>query len=130
MAWLLFGYPTAGGTKGCDHARRRPSSPRFSPAGTGSAIEMDRPEIFRDRTDAGRELAGHLGDYAGRPDVLVLGLARGGVPVAFEIALALELPLDVFVVRKLGVPGHEELALGAIASGAAQVLKRGRGPLA
>ena len=61
-------------------------------------------------------------DYAGRPDVLVLALPRGGVPVAFEVARALEAPLDVFVVRKLGVPGHEELAMGAIASGGACVL--------
>ena len=60
--------------------------------------------------------------YAGRPDVLVLGLPRGGVPVAFEVAQALEAPLDVFVVRKLGVPGHEELAMGAIASGGVRVL--------
>ena len=79
---------------------------------------MERSEIFRDRADAGRQLAGHLHEYAGRPDVLVLGLARGGVPVAFEVARALEAPLDVFLVRKLGVPGHEKLALGAIASGA------------
>ena len=77
---------------------------------------------FRDRPDAGRRLAAHLSDYAGRPDPLVLGLARGGVPVAFEVAAALDAPLDVFVVRKLGVPGHEELALGAIASGGVQVL--------
>jgi predicted phosphoribosyltransferase len=61
-------------------------------------------------------------EYAGRPDVLVLALPRGGVPVAFEVARALEAPLDIFVVRKLGVPGHEELAMGAIASGGAWVL--------
>jgi putative phosphoribosyl transferase len=79
-------------------------------------------KIFRDRADAGRQLAAYLEEYAGRPDVLVLGLARGGVPVAFEVASALEAPLDVFLVRKLGVPGHEELALGAIASGGARVL--------
>ena len=70
---------------------------------------------------AGR-LAEKLGAYAGRPDVLVLALPRGGVPVGFEVARALEAPLDVFVVRKLGVPGHEELAMGAIASGGAWVL--------
>jgi len=83
---------------------------------------MARAEIFRDRTDAGRQLAPHLEEYARRPDVLVLGLARGGVPVSFEVARALEAALDVFLVRKLGVPGHEELALGAIASGGARVL--------
>lgn len=75
------------------------------------------PASFADRRDAGRRLAEHLSRYAGRPDVIVLGLPRGGVPVAFEVALALAAPLDVFVVRKLGAPGHEELAMGAIASG-------------
>jgi erythromycin esterase-like protein/predicted phosphoribosyltransferase len=79
---------------------------------------------FRDRAQAGRLLAEHLRDYAGREDVIVLGLPRGGVPVAFEIAQALGVPLDVFVVRKLGVPGQEELALGAIASGGTRVLNR------
>lgn len=77
---------------------------------------------FRDRLDAGRQLAALLGKYAGRPDTLVLGLPRGGVPVAFQVAEALHLPLDVFIVRKLGVPGHEELAMGAIASGSVRVL--------
>ena len=76
---------------------------------------------FRDRAEAGRRLAEKLVDYAGRPDVLVLALPRGGVPVGYEVARALEAPLDVFVVRKLGVPGHEELAMGAIASGGAWV---------
>jgi putative phosphoribosyl transferase len=76
---------------------------------------------FRDRTEAGRVLAGLLGEYAGRPDVLVLALPRGGVPVAFEVARELGAPLDVFVVRKLGVPGYEELAMGAIASGGVRV---------
>jgi predicted phosphoribosyltransferase len=79
-------------------------------------------EVFRDRADAGRQLAVHLEEYAGRPELLVLGLARGGVPVAFEVARALDAPLDVFLVRKLGVPGHEELALGALASGGTRVL--------
>jgi len=79
-------------------------------------------EGFEDRRDAGRQLAAELREYAGRPDVLVLGLARGGVPVANEVARALDLPLDIFIVRKLGVPGHEELAMGAIASGDVQVL--------
>jgi len=77
---------------------------------------------FRDRAEAGRRLAEKLVEYAGRPDVLVLALPRGGVPVAFEVAQALKAPLDVFVVRKLGVPGHEELAMGAIASGGITVL--------
>src|SRR5579872_1691629 len=72
---------------------------------------------FRNRREAGRILAQHLQDYAGRSDVVVLALPRGGVPVAFEIAKALHARLDVFVVRKLGVPGREELAMGAIASG-------------
>src|SRR6186713_2733621 len=72
---------------------------------------------FCDRAEAGRALADMLGHYANRPEVLVLALPRGGVPVAFEIAKVLRVPLDVFVVRKLGVPGHEELAMGAIASG-------------
>lgn len=77
---------------------------------------------FADRRQAGAELATHLSDYRGRNDVVVLGLPRGGVPVAFEIATALGAPLDVFVVRKLGVPGHAELAMGAIASGGVRVL--------
>jgi len=79
---------------------------------------------FRDRREAGRALARRLGDYAGRRDVLVLALPRGGVPVAFEVAQRLHAPLDVFVVRKLGVPGHPELAMGAIASGGVRVLNR------
>lgn len=78
--------------------------------------------IFEDRRDAGRALAGHLSQYAGRDDVIVLALPRGGVPVAYEVARALRAPLDVFVVRKLGTPGQEELALGAIASGGVLVL--------
>ncbi len=72
---------------------------------------------FRDRRDAGRRLAAYLARYAGRPNVLVLALPRGGVPVGFEIAQALGAPLDIFLVRKLGLPGHEEFAIGAIASG-------------
>src|SRR6266508_495271 len=72
---------------------------------------------FRDRADAGRQLAAKLMNYANRPNVLVLALPRGGVPVAFEVAQALDAPLDVFLVRKLGLPGHEELAMGALASG-------------
>ena len=77
---------------------------------------------FLDRRDAGRQLAAKLAGYAGDPGVLVLGLPRGGVPVAYEVASALHAPLDVFVVRKLGVPGHRELAMGAIASGGMRVL--------
>jgi predicted phosphoribosyltransferase len=78
--------------------------------------------LFHDRRDAGRQLASHLTRYAGRDDVIVLALPRGGVPVGYEVAEALEAPLDVFLVRKLGVPGHEELAMGAIASGGVRVL--------
>lgn len=78
--------------------------------------------LFRDRKEAGQYLARKLMKYARRPDVLVLGLPRGGVPVAFEVATALNALLDVFVVRKLGVPGHEELAMGALASGGLRVL--------
>jgi predicted phosphoribosyltransferase len=79
---------------------------------------------FRNRVDAGRALAERLRDYADRPDVLVLALPRGGVPVGFEVALALHVPMDVFIVRKLGVPGHEELAMGAIASGGVRVVNQ------
>lgn len=74
-------------------------------------------EKYKDRHDAGIILAEHLKDYAHQEDVLVLALPRGGVPVGYEIATALSIPLDIFIVRKLGVPGHEELAMGAIASG-------------
>jgi putative phosphoribosyl transferase len=80
--------------------------------------------LFRDRADAGRALAKHLGAYAGRPNVRVLGLPRGGIPVAFEVAQRLQAPLDVFVVRKLGVPGQEELAMGAIATGGVRVVNQ------
>src|ERR1700687_2094232 len=79
---------------------------------------------FKDRREAGERLAASLTRYASRDEVVVLGLARGGVPVAFEVAQALGAPLDVFMVRKLGVPGHEELALGAIATGGTRVLNR------
>jgi putative phosphoribosyl transferase len=72
---------------------------------------------FRNRAEAGRLLAARLENYSGRSGLLVLGLPRGGVPVAFEVAAKLHAPLDVFLVRKLGLPGHEELALGAVASG-------------
>jgi len=81
-----------------------------------------KPGLFRDRRDAGRLLADKLAAYANRPDVLMLALPRGGVPVAYEVARRLVAPLDVFVVRKLGVPGHEELAMGAVATGGVRVL--------
>jgi putative phosphoribosyl transferase len=77
---------------------------------------------FRDRTEAGRLLADRLRAYERQPDAIVLALPRGGVPVAYEVATSLKLPLDIFVVRKLGVPGYKELAMGAIASGGVRVL--------
>ncbi|HTK29657.1 MAG TPA: phosphoribosyltransferase [Vicinamibacterales bacterium] len=81
-----------------------------------------RAALFRDRSDAGRQLAARLSAYAASRDVVVLALPRGGVPVAAEVASRLGAPLDVFLVRKLGVPGHAELAMGAIAEGGVQVL--------
>jgi predicted phosphoribosyltransferase len=81
-----------------------------------------QPPFFRDRSDAGRLLAAQLATYANRPDVFVLALPRGGVPVAYEVARTLNAPLDVFLVRKLGVPGYEELAMGAVATGGVRVL--------
>jgi predicted phosphoribosyltransferase len=80
------------------------------------------PQLFRDRSEAGRQLAARLAQYAGRPDVLVLALPRGGVPVGYEVVRALHVPMDVFIVRKLGVPGYEELAMGAVATGGVRVL--------
>lgn len=77
---------------------------------------------YHDRYEAGEVLASHLSRYAGQPEVVILGLPRGGIPVAYQISRILDVPLDVFVVRKLGVPGHEELAMGAIASGDVQVI--------
>jgi putative phosphoribosyl transferase len=79
-------------------------------------------KLFQDRTDAGRTLAKKLSHYVDRKDIVVLGMPRGGVPVAFEVAQSLRVSLDVFIVRKLGVPGQEELAMGAIASGGIRVL--------
>src|ERR1700730_8583963 len=76
-----------------------------------------KPQRFRNRADAGRQLAEKLTAYANKPDVLVLALPRGGVPVGFEVADALGAPLDVLLVRKLGVPGYEELAMGAVGTG-------------
>jgi putative phosphoribosyl transferase len=95
--------------------------PRFATRTVGSGPAMLR---FHDRAEAGRMLADELSRYAGRDDVIVLALPRGGVPVAYEVARALGAPLDVFVVRKLGVPGHEEHAMGAIASGGVLLLDR------
>lgn len=84
-------------------------------------VGSDR-RLFRDRVDAGRSLARALTAYANRADVLILGLPRGGVPVAYEVARAIGAPLDIILVRKLGVPGEQELAMGAIASGGVRVL--------
>src|SRR5215218_7402633 len=81
-------------------------------------------QFYRDRHHAGVELAAHLSRFKGRADVVVLALPRGGVPVGYEVARALDAPLDVFLVRKLGLPGHRELAMGAIASGGVRVLNR------
>jgi erythromycin esterase-like protein/predicted phosphoribosyltransferase len=83
---------------------------------------LAKPGLFRDRREAGRVLAEKLAAYANRPDVVVLALPRGGVPVAYEVARRLVAPLDVFVVRKLGVPGYDELAMGAVATGGVRVL--------
>src|SRR5688500_11983493 len=80
--------------------------------------------LCRNRGDAGRALGERLAAYAGRPDLRILGLPRGGIPVAFEVAQRLDAPLDVFVVRKLGVPGQEELAMGAIATGGVRVINQ------
>ena len=85
-------------------------------------MHMDERRAFSDRKAAGRALAARLRHYAGRPDVLVLALPRGGVPVGVEVAEILGAPLDLFLVRKLGTPGHHELAMGAIASGGVRVL--------
>jgi putative phosphoribosyl transferase len=85
-------------------------------------LNQARLMLFRDRRDAGRQLAAELGAYADRADVAVWALPRGGVPVGYEVARALHAPLDVFLVRKLGLPGHQELAMGAIASGGVRVV--------
>lgn len=88
-----------------------------------SSFPVGRERVrYADRREAGRVLAARLQDYAGREDVVVLGLPRGGIPVGYEVAQALKAPLDVFVVRKLGLPGHPEYAIGAIASGGVRVL--------
>nr|EJJ02126.1 phosphoribosyltransferase [Rhodococcus sp. JVH1] len=88
-----------------------------------TATPAERPEqVFQDRREAGRVLAGLLEGFRGNPKVTVLGLARGGIPVAWEVAASLGAPLDAFVVRKLGVPGHAEFAMGALASGGTVVV--------
>ncbi|WKG01272.1 phosphoribosyltransferase [Mycolicibacterium sp. HK-90] len=89
------------------------------------SLRASSERIYRDRREAGQVLAGLLVSYRGRPDVLVLGLARGGVPIAWEVASDLDAPLDVFVVRKLGVPQWQELAMGAVASGGGLVINDG-----
>ena len=82
------------------------------------AMRRHQPrQVFRDRREAGQVLASLFSSYRCKPDVIVLGLARGGLPVAFEVARELGAPLDAFIVRKLGAPGHEEFAVGALASG-------------
>jgi putative phosphoribosyl transferase len=98
-----------------------PAGHGFRPAQQEDGGLRNAP-LFRDRTEAGRVLAAALRPYAGRPNLLVLALPRGGVPVGFEVARALHAPLDIMLVRKLGVPGHEELAMGAIASGGIRVV--------
>src|SRR5439155_25604475 len=95
---------------------------RASLPGTVRGRWEDRIMLFHDRKEAGLVLSELLKRYANRSDVLVLALPRGGVPVGFEVARALRAPLDVFLVRKLGLPGHEELAMGAIATGGVRVL--------
>src|SRR5256885_17134058 len=91
-------------------------------AGIADQLEGEMTMLFQNRTDAGQQLAAKIKAYANRSDVLILALPRGGVPVAYEVAEALNAPLDVFLVRKLGLPGQEELAMGAIASGGIRVL--------
>ena len=88
----------------------------------GQSGSVRQPRSFRDRRDAGQALAARLADLAGNRSLIVLGLPRGGVPVAAEVASALDAPLDAFFVRKLGVPGHRELAMGAIATGNVRVV--------
>ena len=92
----------------------------------GGVRRQQPRRVFRDRREAGQVLAALLDAYRGKPDVIVLGLARGGIPVAWEVASALGAPLDAFIVRKLGAPGHEEFAVGALASGGRVVVKIGR----
>src|SRR5215471_16881855 len=110
------------------HDPGAPSAPRRAGglagrrAGDLSLGSVGNVALFRDRREAGRALAGKLRGHANRPGRVVLALPRGGVPVAFEVARELHAPLDVFVVRKLGLPGHEELAMGALATGGVRVV--------
>ncbi len=100
-------------------------SRRAGPDVAGAIVMKKRKAMtgrFQNRTEAGRDLSRRLAEYANRPDVLVLALPRGGVPVGFEVARCMKVPLDVFMVRKLGVPGHEELAMGALATGGVRFL--------
>jgi predicted phosphoribosyltransferase len=109
----------ARGTVLAPHEGRAPGVRPVSSLNEG----IERP-LFKNRADAGRRLATKLVSYADRPDLMVLALPRGGVPVGYEVARALRAPLDVFIVRKLGVPGHPELAMGAIATGGVRVLNQ------
>ena len=103
--------------------RRHPQGSEERRMSRAIIVGKDTPDrLFRNRREAGQVLAGLLQAYRDQPDVVVLGLARGGVPVAWEVAAALHAPLDAFIVRKLGVPGHEEFAAGALASGGRVVL--------
>jgi predicted phosphoribosyltransferase len=97
---------------------------KYKKQSNGLSAKEGKMAIFKDRRDAGRKLAKKLTAYANRSDVIVLALPRGGVPVAYEVALALNAPLEIFIVRKLGLPGHEELAMGAIATGGARVINQ------
>src|SRR5918997_554768 len=114
---------TSAANRGSVSMTRADSSPRQRGGDLKPGAARAPNRLFRDRRDAGRALAGLLDHYRGCPDVIVLGLPRGGVPVAYEIAQTFGAALDVFVVRKLGVPGREELAMGAIASGGGGGLK-------
>lgn len=135
MTQLLGAHRPAGNGLGLEHGHAPTGvgqhGRRHQPVVAGSDDDSHSPPTgtmagmgFRDRADAGRVLAARLGHLAGRGDVLVLALPRGGVPVAYEVGRALGAPLDVLLVRKLGVPGHPELAMGAIAGGGVRVLNR------
>src|SRR5207237_9099500 len=110
----------------CRHRRTRKSgAPSFRLVQQAfTTIQILMSASYQDRFDAGRHLAMRLSQYSNRDDVVILALPRGGVPVAFEVARALKAPLDVFLVRKLGLPGYEELAMGALASGGIRVINQ------
>ena len=118
--------PRAGSTTGYISCSFSPPAHSTGRPGTRLAAQLvviqSGRQGFADRRAAGRALAAELSEYANRPNVVVLALPRGGVPVAFEVAEALNAPLDLFLVRKLGTPRHRELAMGAIASGGVRVL--------